>query len=118
RILCISFSDIASDARVLRQLAVLARHGQVTTLSYGDRPPGADAHFSIDSSLPSLPQTSAGVLNLALRRFSAVALSAPAVKAARTAVGGREFDIVVANEARALPLAFEIAGNPRIWCDL
>lgn len=118
RILCISFSDIASDARVLRQLEVLSRNGHVTTLSYGEHPAGADEHLSIDGSLPSLPQTLGGVLKLALRRFPAVALEAPAVKAARSAIEAREFDIVVANEARALPLAFEVAGSPRIWCDL
>lgn len=118
RILCISFSDIASDARVLRQLEVLSRHGHVTTLSYGVHPAGADEHISIDSALPSLPQTLGGVVKLGLRRFSSVALGAPAVAAARAAIVGREFDIVVANEARALPLAFEVEGAPKIWCDL
>ena len=118
RILCISFSDIASDARVLRQLEVLSQHGHVTTLAYGSAPAGADDHIEIDKALPSLPQTIPGVLKLALRRFASVALDAPAVKAAVDAVRGRAFDIVVANEARALPLAFEVEGRPRIWCDL
>jgi hypothetical protein len=118
RILCISFSDIRSDARVLRQLEVLARNGDVTTLSYGERPDAAVDHLSIPSHLPSLPQTPSGVARLALRRFRSVAMGAPAVKAARELLAAREFDIVVANEARALPLAFEVAGSPRIWCDL
>ncbi|UJP11477.1 hypothetical protein L2X99_08250 [Microbacterium sp. KUDC0406] len=118
RILCISFSDVRSDARVLRQLEVLARHGDVTTLCYGDRPEVATDHLEIDRALPSLPQTPIGVAKLALRRFASVALDAPAVKAARELLGEREFDIVVANEARSLPLAFEVAGSPRIWCDL
>ncbi|WP_243224850.1 hypothetical protein [Microbacterium sp. CIAB417] len=118
RILCISFSDIRSDARVLRQLDVLARFGDVTTLSYGGRPDAASDHLEIDRSLPSLPQTPRGVMKLALRRFAAVALDAPAVKAAKTLLGDREFDVVVANEARALPLSFEVAGSPKIWCDL
>lgn len=118
RILCISFSDIRSDARVLRQLDVLAHHGDVTTLSYGDRPDAAADHLSIPSELPSLPQTPSGVARLALRRFRSVAMGAPAVKAAQELLGDREFDIVVANEARALPLAFEVVGSPRVWCDL
>ncbi|GEK84951.1 glycosyltransferase family 4 protein [Microbacterium aerolatum] len=118
RILCISFSDIRSDARVLRQLEVLTGHGDVTTLSYGERPDAAVDHIEIDRALPSLPQTIPGVLKLALRRFRSVALDAPAVKAARAALGTREFDIVVANEARALPLAVLVHGSPRIWCDL
>lgn len=118
RILCISFSDTRSDARVLRQLDVLARHGDVTTLCYGDRPDAAADHLELDRSLPSLPQTPLGVAKLALRRYSSVALDAPAVRAARELLHNREFDVVVANEARALPLAFGVSGNPKIWCDL
>ncbi|MDT0156758.1 hypothetical protein Q9R19_03865 [Microbacterium sp. ARD32] len=118
RILCISFSDIRSDARVLRQLEVLARFGDVTTLSYGARPDAAADHLELDRALPSLPQTPLGVAKLALRRFASVALDAPAMVAARGLLADREFDVVVANEARALPLAFAVAGSPKIWCDL
>ncbi|MEV8250821.1 hypothetical protein AB0O87_07845 [Microbacterium sp. NPDC076768] len=118
RILCISFSDIRSDSRVLRQLDQLTKFGRVTTLSYGEAPPQADDHIQIDSGLPSLPQTVSGVLNLALRRYKTVQLEAPAVQVARAALGSREFDLVVANEARALPLASVVAGQPKILCDL
>lgn len=118
RILCISFSDIRSDARVLRQLDVLRRHGEVTTLSYGTKPDAAADHLEIDRALPSLPQTVPGVAKLALRAYRSVVLDAPAVRAALSLIDGREFDVVVANEARALPVAFEVAGSPKIWCDL
>ena len=118
RILCISFSDINGDSRVLRQLDVLRRHGHVTTLAYGERPAGADDHLEIPSALPSLPQTVSGVAKLALRRYASVQLEAPAMKAALGLLGDRPFDLVVANEARALPLAFQVAGDPRVWCDL
>lgn len=118
RILCISFSEVVSDSRVLRQLDVLAEFGDVTTLCYGDRPAGAVAHIEISRQLPSLPQTPSGVLKLALRRYRSVEAEAPALKEALRLLDGREFDIVVANEARALPLAFRVQGAPRIWCDL
>ncbi|MGW8484257.1 hypothetical protein ACWGJP_14085 [Microbacterium sp. NPDC055903] len=118
RILCISFSDIRADSRVLRQLDVLARHGHVTTLSYGEKPDRSDEHIAIDESLPSLPQTASGVLKLLFRRFDSVQGEAPALAAARAALGSRTFDLVVANEARALPLAAAVQGNPRILCDL
>ncbi|MEJ1087402.1 hypothetical protein WDU99_03620 [Microbacterium sp. Mu-80] len=118
RILCISFSDINSDSRVLRQLDVLREFGEVTTLSYGTRPMGAAHHLEIPRSLPSLPQTPTGILNLVLRRFRAVEMQAPALAESRRLLGDREFDIVVANEARALPIAFRVDGVPRIWCDL
>ncbi len=118
RILCISFSDIRHDARVLRQVSVLAQFGEVTTLSYGAKPEGVDEHLEIDQRLPSLPQTPAGVAKLALRRFRSVMLDAPAVRRAKALLGDRRFDLVVANEARALPLAFEVGGSPKVWCDL
>jgi hypothetical protein len=122
RILCISFSDIMADSRVLRQLAVLAEFGEVTTLSYGERPAHATRHLRIDSALPSLPQTITGVLALALRRFKAVALSAPAVKAAEKLAAGQDYDLIVANEARALPLAHHLAGLMNgavsVWGDM
>lgn len=118
RILCISFSDINSDSRVLRQLNVLREFGEVTTLSYGTRPTAAAHHLEIPRSLPSLPQTPKGVLKLALRRFRSVEMQSPALAEARRLLGDREFDVVVANEARALPVAFRVGGAPRIWCDL
>lgn len=118
RILCISFSDITADSRVLRQLDVLAEFGHVTTLSYGNKPTVAAEHLEIPRALPSLPQTPVGVFKLAARLYRSVALEAPAIKAALAAISGLTFDIVVANEARALPLAFEVGGSPKIWCDL
>lgn len=119
RILCISFSDIRSDARVLRQVEVLSEFGDVTTLAFGDKAPAASAHLQIDYGLPSLPQTPIGVLLLAVRAFPLVALSAPAVRQALKLAEGMTFDLVVANEARALPLAHKIAG-PRtpVWGDM
>ncbi|MGN6161481.1 MAG: hypothetical protein ACTHOG_07205 [Marmoricola sp.] len=118
RILCISFSDIRADARVIRQLEVLRQHGEVTTLGYGSAPDGVDEHLTIDAALPSLPQTPLGVIKLALRRYRSVELDAPAVRAAATALAGREFDVIVANEARSLPLAVRVRGSARVWCDL
>lgn len=118
KILCISFSDIKADARVLRQLDVLAEFGDVTTLGYGDKPAAATEHLQIDSSLWSLPQTPMGVLLLSLRRFRAVELKAPAIKAAVSLLAGRSFDLVVANEARALPVAHHVAGQSPVWGDM
>ncbi|WP_445153916.1 hypothetical protein ACTWLI_11125 [Arthrobacter sp. Hor0625] len=107
---------------MLRQIKVLAEFGAVTTVSYGSCPPHALDHLEVDGSLPSLPQTPAGVLALALRKFRALYLQAPAVKAAAELVGSEEFDLIVANEARALPLAHYLANKmsitPPVWGDM
>ncbi|MGO4453171.1 glycosyltransferase [Arthrobacter sp. RAF14] len=101
---------------------MLAEFGEVTTLSYGARPELATSHLEIDASLPSLPQTLKGVLQLGLRMHRAALFEAPAVRAAFEAARGIPFDIIVANEARALPLAHSLADllspRPMVWCDL
>jgi Glycosyltransferase Family 4 len=118
RVLCISFSDINRDSRVLRQIEVLAELGEVTTVAYGDRPPGATEHLCVDESLPSLPQTPAGVAKLALHRFDSVELAAPAIRDVLRLVGDRRFDLVVANEARAMALGYKIANGAPVMADM
>lgn len=118
RILSISFSPLARDARVLRQIAVLAEAGDVTTVGYGPQPDGASEHLEVPAGLASLPQTPTGVLRLGLRAFGAVEFAAPAVAAARELLQGKRFDLVVANDARALSLAFGVADGAPVWADL
>lgn len=118
-ILVISFSDIPKDARVLRQLSVVKEFGHVTTLAYGTKAIWADEHLQIDSSLPSLPQTPVGVAALAAHRFRAAEKLIPAARRGRELVGDRKFDALVSNDARALPLAMQIAGDHTpVWADL
>lgn len=97
---------------------MLAEFGDVTTIGFGPRPELAAEHIELDRSLKSLPQTVGGVLKLALRRFKAAELAAPATRAALRELDGRTFDLVVANEARALPLAFEVAQGAPVWGDM
>jgi hypothetical protein len=118
RILCISLSPLRSDARVLREIGVLTEVGDVTTVGFGAAPEGVDDHIRVPDGLPTLPQTPLGVLNLALRRWRASELAAPAVRFARDALGDRRFDLVVANEARALGLAHHVAQGAPVWADM
>lgn len=118
RILSISFSEFVVDARVLRQLHVLADYGDVTTMGYGDKPADATEHLQLVGEPASLPQTVGGVAQLALRRHRSVELDAPANRAALALLASRTFDLVVANEARALPLAHAVAQGAPIWGDM
>ena len=118
RILCISLSPIIDDARVLRQIGVLAEFGDVTTIGFGPIPPGATEHLEVPRTLKTLPQTVGGVLNLALRRLRASELAAPAIRWGLEALRGREFDLVVANEARVLAFAHKVAGHAPVWADM
>ncbi len=117
-ILCISYSPLTRDARVLRQLSILAEFGEVVTVGYGDMPPHASRHVEIPASELSLPQSPRGVALLGLRRHDAAEMATPAARFARTALGDQRFDVVVANDVRALPLAFAVAGDAPVWADL
>lgn len=118
RILCISLSLITSDARVLRQIALLSEFGEVTTIGFGERPPGATEHISVPRDLKTLPQTIPGVLRLALRRWGRSEVAAPAISWSLQALAGRRFDLVVANEARVLAMADRVADGAPVWADM
>jgi hypothetical protein len=118
RILCISFSPIHADSRVLRQIEVLLQHGEVTTVGYGPAPAGVERHIEVPENAPSLPQTPLGVARLALRRHRAVELKSPGERAVLSdVVGAGHYDLVVANDARALPLAFA-ADGAKVYADM
>lgn len=103
---------------MLRQLEVLAELADVTTVGYGDKPAAATDHLAVDEALPSLPQTPAGVAMLALRRYDQVELAAPATRDVLRLVGDRRFDLVVANEARAMAVASRVAHGAPIVADM
>lgn len=119
KILCVSFSPIYADSRVLRQLEVLQQHGEVTTVGYGPAPKGVVRHIEVPENASSLPQTPLGVARLALHLHNSVELTAPGEKAVRReTVESGPYDLVVANDARALPLAFAAAGTAPVLADM
>lgn len=119
RILCISFSPLIRDSRVRRQIEVLRGFGEVTTVGYGPAPEGVAAHIEVPETAASLPQTIGGVARLAVRAHGSVELRSPAERAARPAITGTgPYDLVVANDARALPLAFAAADGAPVLADL
>jgi hypothetical protein len=117
RILVLSFSPIARDARVMRHVDVLGARGEVTTCGFGPAPAGAADHVAVDD-VASLPQTPRGVALLALHRHRAAKSAAPALRQAVQRLAGRRFDLVVANDARALPVAFAVADGAPVWADM
>ncbi|WP_249043191.1 glycosyltransferase [Georgenia thermotolerans] len=98
----------------------MSNHADVITVGYGATPKGAREHLRLPDNVPSLPKTARGILALAARRHESSELAAPGVRAALELVGDRRFDIVVANDARALPVAFTAAQNSdsAVWADL
>ena len=103
---------------MLRQVDALARHGHVTTVGYGSAPATATDHLQVEDGLNSLPRTPSGVARLAARRYHSAELAAPALVRALDLIGNTRFDLVVANDARALPLAHAVAQGAPVWADM
>lgn len=118
KILCISLTPINRDARVLRQIQMLGELGSVTTVGFGSIPQGASEHIQVPDGLSTLPQTPVGVMKLLLRMHRAAECSSPAARFVLNQGIGKEWDLVVANDARVLDLAFHFAEGAPVWSDL
>lgn len=113
-LLILSFSPIRVDPRVLKQVELFKGKYQISTCAYGPGPDGME-HFA-------LPEDSVGwvsdKIGLITRRYDRVYNSLSAVQAARRALAGQHFDIVIANDLNTLPLALELQPRLGVHADL
>jgi glycosyltransferase involved in cell wall biosynthesis len=113
RVLVISFSDLARDARLERQIGFLTGHHEVVAAGLG--PPHDDVEF-IDLSVtpatgPARHLRRAGLaMRLLFRRYDSAYWSVPLHRRAEERLRGVPFDVVLANDVEALPLARRLAG--------
>ncbi|HOU31979.1 MAG TPA: glycosyltransferase [Synergistaceae bacterium] len=117
RILVISFSDLRSDARVFRQLNALRRRHRVECVAYTDPGlPDVTVHVA-QGRVPSYREKLKELPLLALRRYDAYErcfahgdLRLPGVMP-----GG--YDVVLCNDANALPYGFSVCGDAPVVFD-
>lgn len=106
RVLLLSFSRIASDPRLLREIALLQEHCRLTVIGYGAAPANEGIEY-IELPQPE-PSGIAGKVaragRLVSRRSEAEYWSQPAVRAAGQALRGRRFEGAVAHDLMALPV--------------
>lgn len=116
RLLILSFSDISSDARVLKQVRHFADRYDVTTLGYGTSPDPRVNHVRLDDSV--------GIrrwrrIDLIARRFRTVYWSQPAVTAALHELSSHErFDVVLANDIDTIGLALSLEPTRGVHADI
>lgn len=111
-VLIISLSTIARDPRVLRQISVLAADYEVHTVGYGPVPDGVHSHLQVPDDLRKWRDNYRVFYALSLaRRFRRLYFGAPWVKFIRDRIPSGSFDVVLANDASAVPVA--IALEPR-----
>ncbi len=116
-LLIVSFSEIANDARVKKQVDLFAERYRVTTCGFGEQVRDDVEHLRLVDS----EATPGHYLEAALARLHLYGLAYrlhPRARAARKALRGRRFDAAVANDLDTLGVAFEAVGPDRTHADL
>lgn len=115
RVLILSFSPIASDARVLKQVELLRPDYAVTTCAIGDFRRDGVEHIRIPDGLPARELDGRLVT---FRLYRAAYRRIGAVRWCRKALTGRRFDIVLADDVEAVPVALELRPSFGVHADL
>lgn len=115
RMLILSFSPIATDARVLKQVVEFGRTHEVITCGYGPAPEGVVEHIRIPDDA-SATQVNGRLITL--RMFRRAHWSLPGIRFVRDALRGRSFDVVIANDAEAVPVALTAMSRHGVLADL
>lgn len=115
--LILSFSGIQNDGRVLRQIDEFSEDFEVTTCGAGEQPRPGVEHIRIEHTTPTWAKHAQGLL-LHLRAYRAAFWVVPYLRTARRLLRRREFDVVIANDLTAAPVASSIAPASRILLDL
>ena len=116
RLLVLSFSNIAGDARVLKQVALFADRYDVTTYGYGPRPHPGVTHLRVDDAHDIRRWRRS---DLILRRFRHIYWNQPAVREALATLSTLErFDVILANDVDAVGLALKLDPAHGVHADI
>lgn len=119
RLLILSFSGIAADPRVRKQVALFSPEYDVVTVGYGHAPDGVVEHVEVPRSIdPLRPNFRHLMALLALRRYRRVYFGSRRVKYVLEHVSPGSMDIVLANDVIAVPLALELEPRRGVHADL
>lgn len=113
--LILSFSDISADARVLKQVKEFSKDFEVTTCGYGPKPPHAHHHVRVPDDKVFWAYDR---LDLVLHMYKRAYWSNAAVDFAHGALANRQFDVVLANEVDAVPLALSLRPKHGVHADV
>lgn len=117
RALVISFSPIATDPRVMRQLRALQGRFDLTVAGFGPAPAGAFAFHDIAAAPASLPAKLLKAASLSTGLYEWYYWRMSYVRNTVAALRGQSFDLVVANDVSALPVALKVAGGAPVLLD-
>ncbi|HEX2544585.1 MAG TPA: hypothetical protein VHL79_06895, partial [Ramlibacter sp.] len=117
RALVLSFSPIASDPRVMRQVQALQGRYALTVAGFGAAPAGELEFVALEPEAPSRTGklVKAATLLGGLNEFHYWRM--PLVQRTLAALQGRRFDVVVTNDIIALPVALKLANGTPVLLD-
>lgn len=115
RLLIISFSTIAADARVLKQVRRFAEEYELHTVGHGPAPEGVAGHIRVPDELAIWKYDR---LAVAMRRFSAAYWGNPAIAFVVDALRGTNWDVVLADDVDTVGLALSLKPAHGVHADL
>jgi hypothetical protein len=117
RILIISFSDMARDARVLRQVKHLATKHEVTAIGFGDpQVPGVD-FIRIHEKKKTLVRNAERAVMLKVHNYLGYYNKTFDVGKIKNDLESRKFDLIIANDSDSLPMVFSWGHGAKVLHD-
>lgn len=117
KILIISFSVIHSDPRVMRQIRLLENRFHVTVAGFGRKPDAAVEIIDLTRPPTSWARRICWGVKLLLGFFESYYWNRVEVRLAQEKIKVQEFDLIVANDIAALPLALRLAAGRPVLMD-
>lgn len=117
RILILSFSTIASDPRVMRQVRLLESSFDVTVAGYGAAPSEMCRFVRIEKPPTPTWRKALWAAMLLARTYERYYWSLPHVQDAKRQLLGKDFDLILANDLTSLPLALQLCRSCPVLFD-
>ncbi|OGQ99120.1 MAG: hypothetical protein A2284_06835 [Deltaproteobacteria bacterium RIFOXYA12_FULL_61_11] len=117
RILIVSFSQLRSDPRVLKQLNYLIQEHECFTVGYGLSAIKGVPGLSFEQPPQCILRKATMAVNLKLRRYKQVYWRFKELRELRDTLATMTFDLVVANDLDSLPFCCAVKGKAKLWFD-
>lgn len=119
RLLILSFSVLAGDPRVLRQIEMFKDDYELVTVGYGSAPAGVEEHIEVPGHLEPLRSSFRHLMVLyAARWYHRAYFGSRRTRFVLESVAPGSIDIVLANDVNAVPVALALKPRLGVHADL
>lgn len=103
-VVVVSFTNIASDVRIVRHLSYLTQTYDVITIGFGPSPVGVLEHHQIPAHAKYLPLTFSGIIGLVSRRYEKAIKATGAISFVSDLLENMESSIIILNDVQTIAL--------------